>query len=310
MSDIAQWFKNLPIFTRYWLGLTAAFSLLGRFGLLSAKYLILQYEPFLKGFQCIFDGRPADYFFMLLFNWVCCVIVALLGDIMVSCLRLLLKFNLSMTLVEKFKNLNHRNTAVFQRFSFILISRGVEEFKNKFVNIKLIKHNSLCIFDGRPADYFFMLLFNWVCCVIVALLGDIMLLMDPMVLSVLYVWCQLNKDMIVNFWFGTQFKAMYLPWVLLAFNLVISGGGMMELVGIMVGHLYFFLMFKYPQELGGPVLLTTPSILYKYFPNQRGGIHGFGQPPTARRPANDGAGGGGGGGGRHNWGQGNILGGQ
>lgn len=32
------------------------------------------------------------------------------------------------------------------------------------------------------------------------------ILMDPMILSVLYVWCQLNKDMIVSFWFGTQFK--------------------------------------------------------------------------------------------------------
>ena len=32
------------------------------------------------------------------------------------------------------------------------------------------------------------------------------LLLDPMILSVLYVWCQLNKDQIVQFWFGTQFK--------------------------------------------------------------------------------------------------------
>ena len=30
--------------------------------------------------------------------------------------------------------------------------------------------------------------------------------MDPMILSVLYVWCQLNKDMVVSFWFGTRFK--------------------------------------------------------------------------------------------------------
>ena len=30
--------------------------------------------------------------------------------------------------------------------------------------------------------------------------------MDPMILSVLYVWCQLNKDMVVTFWFGTRFK--------------------------------------------------------------------------------------------------------
>lgn len=48
--------------------------------------------------------------------------------------------------------------------------------------------------------------------------------MDPMVLSVLYVWCKLNKDVIVNFWFGTRFKAMYLPWVLLGMNLILSSG--------------------------------------------------------------------------------------
>ena len=62
------------------------------------------------------------------------------------------------------------------------------------------------IFDGRPADYLFMLTFNWVCCVIVSLFMGIPFLMDPMVLATLYVWCQLNKDVIVNFWFGTQFK--------------------------------------------------------------------------------------------------------
>lgn len=69
-----------------------------------------------------------------------------------------------------------------------------------------------------------MLLFCWLCCVIVALLGEILILMDCMVMAVLYLWCQLNKDMIVSFWFGTQFKAMYLPWVLLGFNLIIAGG--------------------------------------------------------------------------------------
>ena len=89
-------------------------------------------------------------------------------------------------------------------------------------------------------------------------------LMDPMVLSILYVWCQLNKDVIVNFWFGTQFKAMYLPWVLFGFNMIIAGGGFMELIGILIGHLYFFLMFTYPQDFGGPSLLSTPQIFYRY----------------------------------------------
>lgn len=138
---------------------------------------------------------------------------------------------------------------------------------------------------------------------------NIMFLMDPLVLSVLYVWCQLNKDVIVNFWFGTQFKAMYLPWVLLGFNVVIAGGGVMELIGILVGHLYFFLMFKYPQDFGGPSLLSTPQFLYNLFPNRGGGI--YGHAPSAQPGGGGGGGANDGGGPRfrgHQWGTGNRLG--
>lgn len=139
-------------------------------------------------------------------------------------------------------------------------------------------------FKSSPADYFFLLIFNGLCCLIIGIffdlpvsvvkwacalftcnslpmLIDLQLLMDPMILSVLYIWCQLNKDVIVNFWFGTRFKAMYLPWVLLGFNLILSSGSTFSLVGILVGHLYYFLKIKYPQELGGPSYLETPSFL-------------------------------------------------
>merc|ERR1719228_472505 len=106
--------------------------------------------------------------------------------------------------------------------------------------------------------------------------------MDPMVMSILYVWCQLNKDTIVNFWFGTQFK-----------------------------HMYFFLMFKYPQDFGGPSLLSTPDFLYNFFPNRRGGVSGYGQAPASAQQGGGGGGGGAGGGGfprPHQWGQGQRLG--
>jgi len=163
------------------------------------------------------------------------------------------------------------------------------------------------IFYARPADYLFMLLFNWVLSVCLALGLSFPFLMDPMVLSIVYVWCQLNKDTVVSFWFGTQFKAMYLPWVLFAFNLIIKGGGVMELCGILIGHTYFFLMFKYPQDFGGPSLLSTPGFLYDYFPNKHGGVSGYGEAPAS---AQQGGGGGAGGGfpRAHQWGRGQRLG--
>lgn len=100
-----------------------------------------------------------------------------------------------------------------------------------------------------------------VCLQIICMAAGVYFLLEPMVLSVLYIWCQLNKDQIVQFWFGTQFKAMYLPWILVAFNMILRGGGMNELIGILVGHSYYFLMFKYPQDFGGRTFLSTPQIL-------------------------------------------------
>ena len=62
--------------------------------------------------------------------------------------------------------------------------------------------------------------------------------------------------------------------------MIIAGGGVMELIGILIGHLYFFLTFKYPQDFGGPSLIATPEFLYRWFPNSRGGVRGFGIAPA------------------------------
>ena len=75
----------------------------------------------------------------------------------------------------------------------------------------------------------------------------------------------------------------------------------------------------YRQDFGGPSLLSTPSLLYQWFPNQRGGNTGYGQAPAAAQGGGGGGQGGQGGGGGgaappgafprpHAWGQGNRLG--
>jgi len=37
--------------------------------------------------------------------------------------------------------------------------------------------------------------------------------------------------------------------------------GMAELIGILVGHLYFFMKYQYPEQYGGAPMLTTPQIV-------------------------------------------------
>ena len=95
-------------------------------------------------------------------------------------------------------------------------------------------------------------------------------------------------------------QAMYLPWILLLFNFILHGNFLSDLIGILAGHLYFFVMYKYPQDFGGQVLISTPQILYTYLPNEQGGVAGFGYVPQARRdPQNRRA---------HVWGAGTVLG--
>ena len=50
-NDIQDWFKSLPIFTRYWFGGTVLFTLLGRFSLLNPNWLIITWDTFIS--RCV-----------------------------------------------------------------------------------------------------------------------------------------------------------------------------------------------------------------------------------------------------------------
>ena len=91
-----------------------------------------------------------------------------------------------------------------------------------------------------------------------------------------------------------------------SFNLIVSSG-FVEIIGILVGHMYYFLKYRYPVDYGGTDFLQTPKFFYDFLPNSQGTISGFGAPPAYRynqrdaAPPNPE---------RHNWGRGNLLGGQ
>ena len=135
-------------------------------------------------------------------------------------------------------------------------------------------------FEGRPADYLLMLLVFGLCLIVAGLLVSLPILMDPLIIATIYVFCQLNPEMIVTFFFGIQFQARYLPWILTLFHFVTQGSVMMEIMGILVGHIYFFLKFKYPVEFGGKDYLQTPQFLLRYLPGTRLLSGGFGRAPA------------------------------
>ncbi len=51
-----------------------------------------------------------------------------------------------------------------------------------------------------------MLLFNAICINIIGIFLGTPVLSSALIFSTLYIWCQINKESIVQFWFGIQIK--------------------------------------------------------------------------------------------------------
>lgn len=101
-------------------------------------------------------------------------------------------------------------------------------------------------FRGRTANYVLMLLFGVMCISLVAVYTHVHFLGSALTFMMVYVWGRRNEDVRMSFLGFFTFNAPYLPWVMLGFSVLIGNGITMDLIGIIVGHTYYFLEFVYP----------------------------------------------------------------
>ena len=80
-------------------------------------------------------------------------------------------------------------------------------------------------------------------------------------IMLVYVWARRNPMVRMNFFGLLTFQAPYLPWVLLGFSLLLGNSVSVDLLGMAVGHIYYFLEDVFPNQPGGKRLLQTPLIL-------------------------------------------------
>ncbi|KAI8818926.1 Der1-like family-domain-containing protein [Fimicolochytrium jonesii] len=133
------------------------------------------------------------------------------------------------------------------------------------------------LFVGRAGDYVFFMVFAFSIINVAAYVLDLVVLSEPLLLCVIYVWAMHHGEEMVSFLFGVRFKAMYLPWVLTLLD-VLQGNPypVAKLTGIAVGYLYYYLDQTYPLQNGGQRILVTPRILQEQFPSAAaaGGVGG------------------------------------
>lgn len=82
-----------------------------------------------------------------------------------------------------------------------------------------------------------------------------------------YVWGRRNEDVKMAFLGFIHFNAPYLPWVLLTFSALLGHSITMDLIGIGVGHTYYFFEYVYPvmAEIRGWTLrriMEPPAVLH------------------------------------------------
>uniref|UniRef100_A0A8C2RHI3 Derlin n=1 Tax=Capra hircus TaxID=9925 RepID=A0A8C2RHI3_CAPHI len=116
-------------------------------------------------------------------------------------------------------------------------------------------------FRGRTADFVFMFLFGGVLMTLLGLLGSLFFLGQALTAMLVYVWSRRSPGVRVNFFGLLTFQAPFLPWALMGFSMLLGNSILVDLLGIAVGHVYYFLEDVFPNQPGGKRLLLTPSFL-------------------------------------------------
>ncbi len=178
---------------------------------------------------------------------------------------------------------------------------------------------------GTSADFFYMVLLGASVLLVLAYfessLGLGMIIMsEPLLYMIIYVWSRREPQTIVNIW-GFKFKAMYYPWACTGIRVLFGSSPTPLLVGIAIGHLFYFLVEVVPAQHGYN-LIRTPRFCVDFLTwvtgNTQGTPNVYVPPSRAQQPAVGSAEAPGrttheglrnrNTGGSYNWGRGNVLG--
>lgn len=103
-----------------------------------------------------------------------------------------------------------------------------------------------------------------------------------LVFMVVYVWSRHDAMMPIEL-YGFSFKSWHLPFVFLLAAVVMGSSPVLDMFGILVGHIYHFLSKIVPRKYNREII-PCPNFLYEYITRQASGN----PPPQAvfRRPGN------------------------
>mmetsp|Transcript_25839 Transcript_25839/g.66813 ORF Transcript_25839/g.66813 Transcript_25839/m.66813 type:complete len:231 (+) Transcript_25839:93-785(+) len=129
---------------------------------------------------------------------------------------------------------------VFNMFFLIRYSQGLEQSR----------------FQGRSADYVWCLA---ACAVVLtlasSLLGGFPFLAPAMLSSIVYLWSRISPTQPLSIFGLFTVQSFYFPWVLVMITVLMGGSPIPNLLGILAGHVYYFLVDVQGFQLRAPQFL-------------------------------------------------------
>ncbi|KAJ7959555.1 Derlin [Quillaja saponaria] len=120
-------------------------------------------------------------------------------------------------------------------------------------------------FDKRTADYVWMLIFGALSLLVMA---AVPFLWSPfmgvsIVFMIIYIWGREFPNARINIYGLVSLKGFYLPWAMLALDLIFGNPIKPDILGMLAGHLYYFLTVLHPLA-GGKYIFKTPLLVHKF----------------------------------------------
>lgn len=120
-------------------------------------------------------------------------------------------------------------------------------------------------FQARTADFVYLILLAMGAMLVAAFLMPFMhlyFLSGSLVFMLVYLWSRENANASVSIMGLLTIQGFYLPWAYLFLDLITGANIWEDILGILVGHLYYYLTVLHPLQ-GGSNLLATPLWLHQ-----------------------------------------------
>lgn len=116
-------------------------------------------------------------------------------------------------------------------------------------------------YHGNTAGFIMLFVYGCTAIHLIASYFKFVLLSHALTMMLVYVWSRRSPDEHLQLWGVLPLAAPWFPWVVLAMDALLGASVQVDLIGLAVGHIYWYLVDVFPNDPVGFHVLRTPAFL-------------------------------------------------